>query len=232
MTSTSKYELRIFLDYVESDAAKRRLKLLYTEMSKQELGGAIPIFWPGDYGVYDDDNLNKHCHLAAGQTRKLNHKIRCVMIEKKSDGSLDRVPFTITEFDNVCQTLILSSKVNNKYERGRLIFQTGPPPVGELYVPSQISEGKYCESLNITMSNIGSVGISLQFGIAYAGIYGPDLTQTPNIVIVDNVVSLIKLPINARSNQKKYYDKEALQFKNFVKNIEKKNQIGPYNKNW
>ena len=116
------YELRIFIDDLDGDV-KRRLKLLYSEISKQELGGPVPIFWPGDDVLYDENNPRNRNHpeysnVPLNNTIKSNHKIRCVMIQINFDGSEKRVPFTISELNNVCETHIY-------------------PQEGQLYVPSQ-----------------------------------------------------------------------------------------------
>lgn len=210
MTSSSNlsYEFRIYIDSQTTPSDKtRRLKLLYETLSTYKLKGGIPIFWGGDESrlyMYEEDNPLQNSDLPANKTRNLNHSITCCMIQINENKNEEMVPFTITGLE--WKDLIVYSKI---------VQPTDP------YI------------MNIDVKNITNEDLDLEFGIAYACVYGPELTKTPKIVVVEDLQQL-KCKNNIRKSDSVVYNSEnSTGFKNFVKAIEiealKKNGYKFYN---
>lgn len=191
---SSSFEFRVFVDKSLGCDKMRRLELLYDTISTCILKGGIPIFWGGDESrdyMYEEDNPNKYSDLPANKTKKLNHNITCVMIQIDENGNEENVPFTISGLDH--NNFIVHSK----------IIQSGGPYI-----------------MNIDMTNIDNEDIILEFGIAYACVYGPELNETPKIVVVKDKKKLKCKSNNMKSSMLVYDSGNSRRFKELVKNIE------------
>lgn len=188
------YEFRVFVNDDISFDKSRRLKLLYDAISTYNLKGGIPIFWGGDesrYYMYEEENPSRYSDLPANKTVNLKHNITCVMIKIDKNGNEEIVPFTISGLD--WNNLIVHSKV----------IQPSDPYV-----------------MNINMTNTDNEDIVLEFGIAYACVYGPELNKTPKIVVVKDLQELTCKNKIIESNAVVYDSENSSGFKNVVKAIE------------
>ena len=125
------------------------------------------------------------------------------------------VPFTVSGLNisrSNCEGIITSGEWEPSYQG---------QGVG-LYVHSQVIQPGDSKPLHICMSNTGDLGLTLEFGIAYACVFGPDLTSTPKIVVVDNAKQLYP----KTTNKIVYYNiNNAIKFKQMVKKKEKQELI-------
>jgi hypothetical protein len=74
--------------------------------------------------------------------------------------------------------------------------------------------------MNINMTNTDIEDIVLEFGIAYACVYGPELNKTPKIVVVEGLQDLTCKNKIIESNAVVYDSENSSGFKNVVKAIE------------
>ena len=194
------YEFRIFVDITLYPDTNGRLKLIYDTFSniKSEKKGGIPIFWGNNeynIGHRDEEDHLYYCDLPANKTKKLDHKIYCCMLEVNKDEPVDKklVPFTISglNMDNILvHTQIVQPKDYNN------------------------------APLHVYMENISDEDIALDFGIAYARVYPPDISKTPRIVIVDDKNDLYFDVIYNSKTTIYYNPANAESFKRLVKKNE------------
>ena len=93
-----------------------------------------------------------------------------------------------------------------------------------LLVCSQIIQPGDSNPLHVYMENIGDEDISLDYGIAYACVYGPDLTKTPKVVITEKIQEIRSK--NVSNPKLVYYNSvNAFSFRELVKQIEKDDMI-------
>lgn len=227
------YEFRIYVDPTINDS--ERLKLFYRVLSKKSLQGGIPIFWPGDHTIqfYDDERQRQFGDLPPRTMKKLNHHINCSMIQIDSEKNERIVPFTISglNFNRADRTLRENHIVQ---DRSTLMPFISSPGI-DLYTHSETVQPGDSAPLHICMSNLCDSGINLEYGIAYACVYGPDISTTPKIVIVENNNDIY--PESVKDNKIKYYNlKNSTGFKNLVRNIERKkilkSGVITYNQSW
>ena len=199
-SSNISYEFRIFVDITLYPDTNGRLKLIYDTFSniKSEKKGGIPIFWGNNeynIGHRDEEDHLYYCDLPANKTKKLDHKIYCCMLEVNKDEPVDKklVPFTISglNMDNILvHTQIVQPKDYNN------------------------------APLHVYMENISDEDIALDFGIAYARVYPPDISKTPRIVIVDDKNDLYFDVIYNSKTTIYYNPANAESFKRLVKKNE------------
>lgn len=167
----SSFEFRVFVDKSLGCDKMRRLELLYDTISKYNIDGGIPIFWMGQerYNASAEDDPLLDCDLPAKNSTFLNHLISCSMIQIDKNGNERLVPFTISGLN-----YSISSTVDNS----------------SLFVNSQIISPNIVNNLRICITNISNENITLERGIAYACVYGPNLLKTPKIVLVNDINDL------------------------------------------